>query len=269
MVPDRWSRAASLVVGAFTVVATLVQVLTLPAWLRAVVAGVTVAAAVAAAALFFQAKQYENAVRWALRPEVQSATRAADFSLRPAVTEAAYTEVCRTSAKIYGANNVPLDRTLKWWRQFPEAVFAAYWDTPSKGPELAAYLSVWPIKPTTYAKLRAGRLRERELSHRSIEGIRSLAPRRYWYVSNIVVAKRHRKSPALRLLLRHALHHWFDRGALAPMVSVVALAYSPDGAALLRRFGFIMLTESSPDNWPIFEMESTTSDLEARLGRLL
>lgn len=269
MIPDRLSKMASITSGAFSLLVTAVQFLDLTTPTRFIVGGGTALTAAAALQLLRRSRRYENALRWQNELGRQEGIRQENLHFIPATREAAFAEICRTSASIYGDDNVAFDRVLSWWRQFPQGAFAVYHYAVGAPPDLAGYLSIWPLKKSTYIKLRKGRCREREISHRSINGISSTLKRQYWYVSNIVMAKRYRHGPLLRLLLEKGLQYWAENGNLEEQVSVLAFAYSNKGAALLRKFGFLELSGTSPDGWPIYEFESPTASITERVQSVL
>ena len=65
----------------------------------------------------------------------------------------------------------------------------------------------------------------------------------FWYVGGMII------DPALRkpikdnpigMMLAMALNSWAESGRLQYPVTVFTAAYSPEGEALLRRFGFVL-----------------------------
>jgi len=158
MSPDRWTRMVSLTLAAFSFLVNLAQVLDLTKPMRFLIGLGTGASAVAALVFFLRAKKYENALHLAKLPPKLSSSAGYQFTF--VATEAGFAEISRTSGTIYGDDNVPLERSLSWWHQFPRGVFAAYWQPHGKAPEIAGYVSIWPIKKSTYQKLRKGRMRE-------------------------------------------------------------------------------------------------------------
>ena len=265
MTPDRWSKTAALTVGVFGFLINLAQFLDLKRPTRLAVGVGTAACVVGAAIFFFRAKKYENALCFAKFPKRLASVTG--FRLEYVSTEAAFAEISKTSETIYGGDNVPLERSLSWWKQYRRGTFVAYWDAKDRTSEIAGYVSMWPVKKSTYQKLRKGHLREGELSYRSIEGDSADCVRKYWYVSNIVVARARRR--LLPELLAQAIGNWIQLANLGETVSALAFAYSTEGEDLLGRFGFRRRTEKSGDGWPIFELETTTSNLKASLERAL
>lgn len=264
MSPDRWTRTVALTVCAFGFLINIVQFLDLKKPMRFAVGFGTVACVAVAASFFFRARKYENALRFKLPTKLSSLD---GYHLEYVATEAAFAEISRASETIYGEDNVALERSLSWWRQFPRGVFVAYWQ-PNGGPsEIAGYVSMWPVKKSTYAKLKLGHMRECEISHRSIEGVRATHARKFWYVSNIVVARARRR--ILRELLEQAIHNWIESGDLDKEVCALAFVYSKEGEDLLRRFGFRARSEKSADGWPVFELEAATNTLGSSLTSAL
>jgi hypothetical protein len=126
---------------------------------------------------------------------------------------------------------------------------------------------MWPVKKTTYQKLKTGHMREAELSYQSIEGDAATCSRKFWYVSNIVVARNRRR--LLPELLAQAIDNWLRSANVDQHVCLLAFAYSVEGADLLGRFGFRKRSEKSGDGWPIFELEVGADALRASLAAAL
>jgi hypothetical protein len=265
MIPDRWSKTIALGVGAFGFLINLAQFTDLKCLGRIAVGAGTGLCLVVAGTFLFRAKRYENALSLPKFPKRLSSVDG--FRLGYVLTEAGFSEVTETSEKIYGPDNVPRERSLSWWKQYRRGTFAAYRDLDKGSSTIAGYVSIWPIKKTTYEKLRRGRLREAELSLRSIDGDKTSSPRKYWYVSNIVVARDCRR--LLPELLAQAIRNWIDAGNLSDSVAALAFAYSPQGEHLLNRFGFRKRLEKSGDGWPIFELEITREGLITSLANAL
>jgi hypothetical protein len=243
VVPERWSKTVALVVGAFGVLINVAQFADLKAPARWGV-GIGTALCIAATAVFLaRANRYENALCLTKFPKRLSSVHG--FRLGYVLTEDGFAEISKTSETIYGVDNVPLERSLSWWKQYRRGTFAAYRDETSGSSVIAGYVSMWPVKKSTDQKLRRGRLRECELSFRSIAGDKTADPRKYWYVSNIVVARNHRR--LLPELLAQAIASWVGSGNLGQSVAALAFAYSRQGEQLLNDLGFG--EESTIERW--------------------
>jgi hypothetical protein len=85
--------------------------------------------------------------------------------------------VCTASGEFYGDDNVDPAITLRWWRRYPRAVFAAYSTGERDLNALSAYFSLWPVSKQAFNHLRAGRMAETDLPAASIRKFGDGKPR--------------------------------------------------------------------------------------------
>jgi hypothetical protein len=228
----------------------------------------TVGATVGAWLLHRRTSKYAHAARcYRLLNRLNSSKQVSpplqeQFTFAEASTEVAFTEICQTSAEVYGDDNVNPEITRKWWSRFPHAVFAAYSRADDDLHALAAYVSIWPLSCTAYRRFRQGNMREADISAHSIRKSGNGETNAYWYVSNIVIHKRYQRRPhLLKELLVQAMKHWATHGQLDHSLSLLSAAYSKEGEAMLRRFGFRPLAERTPDGWRLYEVQVTCSEV--------
>ena len=189
----------------------------------------------------------------------------AEFELRTLKNEAEVKEIWEISQSIYGDVNVEFNKVVSWWKCYPNAVYVLFQDATIVG-----YLSMWPVKQQTFRDIIAGKRRERELSVQSILGKRSQKPRAYWYITNIVIRSNFRKTEAIKVLLREAMRRWVIEANLNASINVCALAFSKQGEALLKRFGFSKYkdAEETQDKLPVYLYTASLEDLDRIASRL-
>lgn len=250
----QWARVGSFVLGAFSLLVTLAQLVDLSPRARILIGVGTALSLATSVALFRRAKRYQNA----LRSAPVEARSVLGYSFRPAATQGAFEAICRISKDLYGQDYVPFTRSVRWWRRYPKGVYGAYYSPPGRAEEIVGYVSMWPLRKGTYQRLRQGKMREGDIAYQSIEGGRG--GRAWWYVSNIVVMKSRRR--VLLPLLQRAMAAWMAQGDLASKLHVLTFAYSPGGHDLIRRFRFNRLMNESADGWPMFELEIERRQLQ-------
>ncbi len=193
-----------------------------------------------------------------------------DFVFVPAKTEAQYLEVCAASREVYGEDYTGPDVTVRWWKRFPLAVFAAYSKRTTDLNRLVAYFSVWPISRACYRKLRSGQLREADISPRSIQRLDPEKHYKYWFVANIVMLKEYRRRPhLLKALLVRGVREWGERVRPTAGTNLLAAAYSDEGTDLLKRLGFRGLGRTTPEGWNLYELEADGQALRSALNEAL
>lgn len=269
------SQAVSFGNAVFAAALGLSQLATLSILQRCLIGTMTVACGVGAARFYRKSKTYSalgscaNMLRQlrTAKPDPDICTR---FRFAPASTEAQYLEVCQASSAIYESDYTGPDVTLKWWRRFPAAVFAAYSLADEDMNTLSAYLSMWPISATAYRKLRAGKLKESEIDARSIHKIGTTDQCGHCYVANIVIKNHYRNRPhLLKELLVRGMRHWIGQVHPADTISLLAAAYSSEGRDLLARCGFRSLGRKTLDGWDLYEVQVQSADIPPLLDASL
>ncbi|MBE9584484.1 GNAT family N-acetyltransferase [Mucilaginibacter sp. JRF] len=179
--------------------------------------------------------------------------------------EAELRSIWRISQDLYQEDNVDYNTVLSWWKCYPAGIFIL-----CRNSNIVGYFSMWPIKEATFKQISSGRRRERELKRQSIIGKDSTEQRPYWYITNIVVQKKYRKTDAIKTLLREALRKWVNEGNLADDVKLCAFGYSKEGKALIKGFGFHELksADETADNLPLYVFTSTNQNINILVNRL-
>ncbi len=82
-------------------------------------------------------------------------------------------------------------------------------------------------------------------------------PSRFWYVSGIVLRPELVGGRAIRVLLSHGVGSWLSSAKIQFPAQLLALAYSPQGQALLEGFKFFKIQNASamPDRFSLFGLQ--------------
>jgi hypothetical protein len=258
--------AAGYTLSAFSVLASAVQVLVLSPRLRLLTFGLTLVFAFCAYIFFRGARAHHNALAalktiWAVTPADKR------FEVRTVSDEAQLRELWEIDTESYGPASITFDTFSEWWKCYPTGLFALF-----EGEEIVGGFGIWPLSTKAFRDFVEGRIRERELGSRHIVSLKQRS-RTSWYISGIVLKTRRRKTKAIRELISNALKRWLsDLPTLAASISVCALAYSKDGEALLRRFGFHCYRHANEtiDHYPVFaRFNLSATELKHMCGRLL
>ncbi len=182
------------------------------------------------------------------------------------MNEAELKEIWRISQSIYGDMNVEFDKVVSWWRCYPKGVYVLY-----QGVTIIGYLSLWPLKKRAFEDMLAGNRRERAITARSICDASWVKPKTYWYVSNIVIRRKYRRTEALRILIFKASQSWIREVDSNNEMKLCALAYSKEGEALLKRFGFSKFkdAEETLDKLPVYLSTPRPDNLQRMFDRVV
>jgi predicted GNAT family N-acyltransferase len=249
----------------FSVITGVGGIIASEAWIQ-IGAFVAMAALGFGGALFFaRFKKYSNGLAHLTNVVNSLQQPSVEWEFRSVRNEAELRSVWKISQDIYKEENVPYETVLTWWNVYPDGIFIAY-----KNSKIAGYFSMWPIKVNSYKHVLSGRRKERELTWHAIDGKKSLNPRAYWYVTNIVVVREFRKTEAAKILLTEALRKWVNEANLAEKINICAFGYSKEGEALIKRFGFHEFKESTEtaDHLPLYLFTSSCEDVNRLVNRL-
>ena len=262
---QRLLKVGSYTLGAFAAISAFFQVLVLPLPYRIATFAATLSCGLGAFALMRKVQAHQNAMGALLRI-IPAQLPDGPFAVRHIDDVAELRELWEIDDDSYGDASISLQRFEDWWRRYPAGLFALF-----RGEEIVGGIGIWPVCKTPFAELLNGRRRERDLTAKSIESQERARACPRWYVSGVVLVQRARKTDAVRVLLREAIGQWARERDTAVRIDLCALAYSPEGEALLRRFGFRKFKDSSEtlDRYPMFALLGVApSDIEGLVRRL-
>lgn len=133
----------------------------------------------------------------------------------------------------YGAENIPYERLFEWWQAYEKGIHLL----KQNGKIIGAF-GLWPLTKSAFDALVDGRMHEHDVGPKDIRPAHIKAGIRHWYIAGIVIRIHFRRTRALNYLLSVAIGRWLNEGNLASTIRLCALAYSPEGEALLRRLHF-------------------------------
>ncbi len=170
---------------------------------------------------------------------------------------------------VFGDTGLRLETVIDWWTAYPDGLFGLF-----REGELSGCLGIWPITTEFFQNLASGSLREDEMRQHHIRFGGDPTSPAHWYVSGLNFGGRHKLKVAE--LLRGALLQWISAIPPDRSLIVAALAYTRDGARLLRRFDFSLLRNAAnmADQHDLYVCSAPTPQafartLKARLPRRL
>ncbi len=250
---------------AFSLFSGISQVFALDEFLRWSTLGLTAVCGSGAFLFYRRAQAHQMAVA-ALEGLLKRLPVAHGYVVRNIADEAELKELWEIDNEGYGDASIPFDTFIEWWRAYPSGLFALF-----EGSAIVGGFGLWPLRRTVFKEFAEGKRRERDIKARSLERNQGRTSLRNWYVSGIVLKTRFRKTKAIKMLLSGALSAWLKRIKNEQTLSICALAYSREGEAMLKRFGFHKYKDvtETVDRYPIYALLSLrTSDLKEKIGRL-
>lgn len=129
---------------------------------------------------------------------------------------------------------------------------------------ILGYLSFWPLSKKSYNDFINGKRIESEISFRCLKPPTKSEPETFWYIGGILLVPRLRRTRIIRKLVLESTRIWLSNIAFDSKVSVCALAYSPQGESILRKFGFFKFAsgDESRHNLPVYIKEFVYSGSE-------
>ena len=156
----------------------------------------------------------------------------------------------------YREASITYETFKDWWRSFSPGLQALFFRNRVMGA-----IGIWPLSDRCARLFAAGRLKESELTGRSMRAFLK-APAQHWYVSGIVLRPELIGGRAIRVLLSQGLKSWLAAVQIHFPSRLLALAYSRQGEALLEGFNFFKLQNASamPDKVPLFALQVPDRD---------
>ena len=165
-------------------------------------------------------------------------------------TESELREVWGKEAIIYGDDCPNWDIFKGWWKRYKSGLYGLF-----NGHEVIGVIGIWPLKSKPFDELINGKRQEKEIKPASIHGTYEIGGFHDWYISGISLQTRFRSTDAIKHLVVDALGLWLKTGQIEAPLRLSAMAYSKEGEALLKRFGFRLYTEKTLDGWPVYLWE--------------
>ncbi len=174
-----------------------------------------------------------------------------DWIVRPVQNEADLREIDRIDQDTFGQNALSFEKLQALHLTYPDGHRLLCAEDVILG-----YISLWPLTPQQASALIAGQLPEKERTPMTTIQVAEMGAQ-FWYVGGMII------DPALRkpikdnpigMMLAMALNSWAEGGQLNYPTEVLTTAYSPEGAALLQRFGFELVRAGNqmPDGFSLY-----------------
>ncbi|HEX8069642.1 MAG TPA: hypothetical protein VF546_06805 [Pyrinomonadaceae bacterium] len=258
-------RYITFLIAAFSLISAFFSVIAIEQrWIVYTTFGCLGVIMLISAFFFFRGREFEPGGEGSSPAE--PAFSPSECELRNPKNEAELKEIWRISQSIYGDMNVEFDKVVSWWKCYQKGVYVLY-----QGFTIIGYLSSWPLKKQAFDDILAGKRRERAITAKSICDENWVKPKTYWYVSNIVIRRKYRRTAALRTLILKASQGWIREVDFHNGVKLCALAYSKEGEALLKRLGFSKFKDAKEtlDKLPVYLSTPTQGDFQRTLERVV
>lgn len=150
------------------------------------------------------------------------------FEVRRVDSEPELREVSELDAEAYDSDGISFEELRVWWRAYPRGIWGLWHQGTCVGG-----IGFWPLKKGPYEALLRGRKSERELKTSTFDRSER---RSYWYIGGIFIKPQAKRG--IGMLVNVSVSEWLSSNDLASDISIAAIATSPNGEAMLRRFGF-------------------------------
>jgi hypothetical protein len=175
-----------------------------------------------------------------------------DWVVRPAKDASDIERVHDFAVAHFGATAFPVTQLADWHERYPLGRMLL-----CDRDRVVGYISLWPITAEQATVFCAGTLSEKNLLPIVVEEV-FRNPVQHWFISSMVIAPELRKpikDNPIGMLLAMALNHWAESGQLQYPIDVFTAAFSAEGAALIKRFGFEQIRSAAEtvDGEPIWQ----------------
>jgi hypothetical protein len=179
-----------------------------------------------------------------------------EWLIRPIQNDADIQRVHAIAADNFGDDTFALDHINGWHERYPEGRRLLC----DQG-RIIGYVSIWPIDADQADSFAKGLILEENLTPLPIQQVLAEGAQ-HWFIGAVVIDRPFRKPRSdnpIGMMLAMALNSWAESGQLRYPLSVLTLAYSDEGEAMLKRFGFEKTRDRSqmPDEQPLYRRDAT------------
>lgn len=157
----------------------------------------------------------------------------------------------------YGEENISIEVLRAWWKTYEKGIYLL----KEKNRVVGAF-GLFPMSKHGFREILEGKAREEDITPDFIETDMNPLGHQEWYLSGIALRVAFRRTHAVRYLIASALEMWLEAHTLNARIKIVALAYTKEGEALLKRFGFCMYKErrETMSRYPVYLYETKKLD---------
>jgi len=182
-----------------------------------------------------------------------------DWIVRPIVGEADLKAIDQIDLDTFGGHALSFENLSKLHHTYPDGHRLLCVDDTILG-----YISLWPLTPQQAITLVSGQLPEKERIPMTTAQVAKDGAQ-FWYIGGMIIVPELRKpikDNPVGMMMAMALNSWAESGQLKYPTEVLTTAYSPEGAALLKRFGFELVRPGSqmPDGFPLYRRSATSKN---------
>lgn len=159
-------------------------------------------------------------------------------------------DLWKIDSAAYEHNSISFNLFLEWWKAKPTGLKALFYNS-----DVVGAVGIWPISKKWAEELKRGHGKESEMPLSALIKYKT-KPTQFWYISGIVLTPDLRGTSAIKILLEGAIHSWITQEKHHFPLELLALAYSKEGEALLKRFGFFLQLKAgqTKDNMPLYRV---------------
>jgi hypothetical protein len=191
-----------------------------------------------------------------------------DFTIRHALDRQSFEADYQFQLAEYGNEAYSFEHMLKTWERYPLGAYLLW-----EGNRVVGDLHLWPVDDEWATSFIDGKIDYYvDFTPKSLADVLVKGCQR-WRVGSLIIHPDYRKPSKMNpigFLLAAALNDWAETAALTYPVQVFTTAYTPQSAALLRRFGFerIREPEQMANNTPLYALTANSkSELTQTLFR--
>lgn len=182
-----------------------------------------------------------------------------DWIVRPIIDDADLKAIDRIDQDTFGQNALSFEKLQALHLTYPDGHRLLCAEDVILG-----YISLWPLTPQQARALIAGQLPEKERTPMTTAEV-ARDGAQHWYIGGMIIdpiLRKPIKDNPIGMMLAMALNSWAEGGQLNYPTEVLTTAYSPEGAALLQRFGFELVRVGSqmPDGFPLYRRSAASKN---------
>lgn len=133
----------------------------------------------------------------------------------------------------FPSNHLEIQQGMSWWKKYPEAAYSI-----SVNGKPIGYLSFWPLEKEIFIALRDGKISENDINEYNISPPNICNLEEWWYIGGIFVLEEYRKLSYTKELIESSIRQWLNGRDKERIINICALAYSKEGASLLKKYAF-------------------------------
>ncbi len=217
-------------------IATIAQIISLPAYIVSMVFGASAITIIYAIYLKYQREPLPKIPTYHTGVYTKNIESLAEFS-----------EIDTLYQSCFGDASIPSGILKSWWQKYPKGLIGLFEDN-----KLIGGVSIWTVDDATFDALKKGHLKEKDISSDNLD----LLTKEKWYISEIAISSKKRNLTNLQTLIDKTLEQLEEEISNLFPSQVLAMGYSNQGVSLMQTLGFVQELNPSQtlDHMPLFRM---------------